>query len=523
MSTVVQVSSPTPRKPKGTPPLRSALYNWTGLAVNGVLSLVLTRILVYGLGNFYYGMFLLASSVVDSCGLLDMGMRATVFRFVTRYRGSGHREALEKTFVSAFSITLGIAGLIFVVTLVLVGFLPACFGMTGSARLVFRWALLLLGVSFSFTLPAQFLGSFLGAYRRFDLSNIATTTSGIVRLVLVVLALHWKQGVVGVAAVTCGSSWLALWLNWRFLKHVDRELVYDWRRATWASVKGLFSFSFFSFLAMAGDHLRFYVDSLVVGRMLGVASVTLFSIPGRLLYLYRQLLLSLASPMMGVMGELDGQARDEELRSYFLRATQTTSLVTFLLGSLLLLDGQAVIRLWMGPAYSSTYTLMLVLLIGYVFMLSQLSAGDLLVIKGKHQLRGWWTIGEGIANLGLSVWLARRYGLIGVALGTTLPMLIVQTFIQPWYALRVIRIPLWRYLRKGIGLPILVSVAFVLLCKVVIRSDTDPTLVGLGFRVIWQTLLFGLIVMLVVLKGSERRELLERFSSFSGWHRGVKA
>ena len=62
--------------------IRNVLSNWVALVVTAVISFVLTPILVHGLGHFYYGLWILVGSLVDYFGLLDVGIRTTLQRFV---------------------------------------------------------------------------------------------------------------------------------------------------------------------------------------------------------------------------------------------------------------------------------------------------------------------------------------------------------------------------------------------------------------------------------------------------------
>ena len=91
--------------------IRSIFSNWVGLAVTGVISIFLTPFMIHRLGNFEYGMSVLVGSLLDYYGLLDLGMRTAVFRFVSQFKGSGERDALDETFVSSLLLTV-ITGLL---------------------------------------------------------------------------------------------------------------------------------------------------------------------------------------------------------------------------------------------------------------------------------------------------------------------------------------------------------------------------------------------------------------------------
>ena len=54
--------------------IRSVLSNWFALVVNGLVSIALTPILIHGLGDFHYGMWILVASLVEYSSFIDMGL-----------------------------------------------------------------------------------------------------------------------------------------------------------------------------------------------------------------------------------------------------------------------------------------------------------------------------------------------------------------------------------------------------------------------------------------------------------------
>src|SRR5690349_4372537 len=107
--------------------VRSVLSNWVGMAVTGVASFILTPILIHGLGDFQYGMWVLVMSITDSYGLLDTGMRITMQRYVARLKGVEEREALNETFMTALAIMMAVSFGVCVLSVVHVLFAPDFF------------------------------------------------------------------------------------------------------------------------------------------------------------------------------------------------------------------------------------------------------------------------------------------------------------------------------------------------------------------------------------------------------------
>jgi len=495
---------------KGASTLRSVFSNWAGLVINGVVSLVLTPILVHGLGDLYFGMFTLVASLLDSYWLLDFGMRTTIFRFVARYQGGGRRRELNETFASGLAIALLSASAILLLTMGAFAVLPRFFAVAGGDRMIFRWLLALSGAALAAAFTAQFLGTYLCAFRRFDLYNLLSVMTGLVRAGLIVLAFRLHMGIRAVALATLVASASGLLASVRAVWIADPALAVSMKNVYRERIRELLSFSSHAFLGTLGDQLRFFVDSVVIGRVLSIALITPFAIPLRLMTLFRQLGVALASPMAGVMSEMEGRKVPEESREYFLFATRMCALLSLFIGLLLLVNGQAIIRVWVGPAYLGSYRLLVILLAGQCLMLAQQPSVDLLIAKGKHRFRGWWTLAEGLANLFLSIYWARKYGLVGIAWGTTVPMLVVQLLVQPWYTLHTAALNVMRYLRHALARPVLISVLYLGVCWLAKPWLHTANVWQLLLTVGWQSLLFGALTWVLGLTAYERRRLIEK-------------
>lgn len=490
--------------------LRSVLSNWFALTVMGILSFFLTPFMIHHLGDLDFGMWLLAYSLIGYSGLLEMGIRPTLQRFVGRLKALADREALNQSFVTALALTIAVGALIFGTVLSLAQVLPHFFGLSGPMQHQFRWLVVLLGLHVAVGLSAQLLGTYLCGLQRFDLFNLAAIVKEATRVALIVVALLRGNGVIAVAVLSLGVTVASLPFYWGLVRRVDPGLKVSWNLASWARARELLSFSFWMFLNNAGDQLRTYTDSIVIGRILGVGLITPFSVAARLMQYFSPIIVGMVSPMLPVMSELDGLHRIEELRSLFLRSAKITTQVALLIGSMVLLNGRPLLRFWVGDKFVSSYILLLILTAGYVVALAQQGSNVLLVATGRHRAYGLWTLGEGVANLVLSVQWGHKYGLAGVALGTSVPMAVVALLLQPWYTLRVLGLSAREYLRKSLARPVLVAGLFLVIARLGGLAFPTPALPQFVASIAWQTALFGLLAYSIGLTGAERQLFRER-------------
>ena len=492
---------------------RNVFSNWLGLLVTGAISVVLTPVLIHGLGDFNYGMWILAGSVLEYYGLLDMGMRTAMFRYVSQAKGANDRSAMSEIFVSTLAFTFVVGACVLAASVLLAGLIPGFFKLVGASRHTFQLLVLLLGASVAVTFPSRMLGAYLNGLGRFDLYNLTAVLAGALRAVAIVVVLRMGYGVKAVAVIALGASLFSFVLQWFMVRHADPGLRIGTGLTRWKRVRELVSYGFFIFVYTAGDYLRFYTDSAVIARVLNTALVTPFSVATRLMEYFKLILSAVGGPLMGKMSELDGQAKEFELRQLFVAATKITALLSVYLASLLYLDGRLLLRLWIHEdptTTATTFALVCVLTAGYVVALAQHTTLVVISARGRHRPMAMWTLAEGAANLVLSIHWARIYGLLGVALGTAVPMLVVNVFIQPWYALHVVNLSPGGYVRKALLRPAVVGVLFAGFCWLAPKLDPGGNFIQLGLRVVWQTGVFGLLAYLLAFDSGERRQVRDR-------------
>jgi O-antigen/teichoic acid export membrane protein len=129
--------------------------------------------------------------------------------------------------------------------------------------------------------------------------------------------------------------------------------------------------------------------------------------------------------------------------------TRATLMVSLPILITLILRGPAFIGLWMGPQYShSSGTVLILLSIPLIFAFANRTATAIAFGVEKHKTTAQWAIGEGVANLILSVVLVHWYGIYGVAIGTMVPSLFAQLVLWPGYISQLVGLSrsevLWR-------------------------------------------------------------------------------
>jgi O-antigen/teichoic acid export membrane protein len=111
--------------------------------------------------------------------------------------------------------------------------------------------------------------------------------------------------------------------------------------------------------------------------------------------------------------------------------------------------GRPFIRLWMGPGYEASATILIILAIPQFGLLASRGCGAVLWGLGCVQLLAVITIAEAVINVALSVFFSvgMGMGIYGIALGTAIPMVITGWILIPFYACRKMEFGMLKYLR----------------------------------------------------------------------------
>jgi O-antigen/teichoic acid export membrane protein len=79
-------------KKPGPRPIRNVLSNWSVFLFSAVANFFVAPFIVHSLGDSGYGAWVLLGSLVGYLGLLDLGVRGAVMRFVSRLHAAGDHE-----------------------------------------------------------------------------------------------------------------------------------------------------------------------------------------------------------------------------------------------------------------------------------------------------------------------------------------------------------------------------------------------------------------------------------------------
>jgi O-antigen/teichoic acid export membrane protein len=442
--------------------IKNVSSSWFSLGVNILVGIFLSPFILHRLGNTAYGAWVLVFSVTGYYGLFDMGVRSSIIRYVSSYTAKNDSDGLNRLINTSLTGYTAIAVIAMAVTIVLSTQVSSIFRMPAEFVSTARLLFLIVGASVAIGFPAGIFSGILEGLSRFYVVNATNIVSTLLRAALILLALRHGYGLLTVAIITVALPFLASAVRAAVVLHLI-PLKFGLRYISRETFGEIAHYSSASFILMIAFKLRFKTDEMVVSTFLSVAAVTFFSNAGRLVDYAGEVVSSLAQIFVPMSGQSDAKGDTERLRRIFIAGNRACALVIFPISAILIILGRSVITAWVGRQYVlQSYPVLLVLLIPSTFVLAQGASVRILYGMGRHKSLAWVTSLEGIANLGLSIYLIRQFGLVGDALGTAIPLSCTSLFFLPRHLCRVLNVRLRSFLLGAYSLPLLLTLPTVL-------------------------------------------------------------
>lgn len=457
-----------PIKPK---PVRSALSrnarnvvsNWAGFIFASVVNFFLSPFVVHHLGNSAYGVWVLMGSLTGYLGLLDLGVRSAVTRYVAKFHTQSDHQKASRVTSSALAIFTAAGVLAISVSLVLVILVVPYFHIPEAYQAAARIVLLLTGVNVAVSLISGVFGGILVGLQKFELSNLIEVLSTGLRAAVIVVALYNGEGLVALGCIqlffSVATGVANTWVSLRSYPRLQIRI----HNCDWQHLRLIFSFSFYAFLIFVFDYIVMYTDSVVIGAFLPVNLITFFAIAASLVSYARVVVSGISRTAAPLASALEAEGDERKLQGVVLDGARYATALVLPIGLTFMVRGKSFIGLWMGPGYAEPSGRVLwILTLAFLFSAgTQVAASTMLGIS-KHKAMVPVSLAEALCNLAISLALVRSWGIDGVAWGTTLPRLAVCLLFWPWYVRRTLGIPIRLYVVPTWIRPLTAALPFTL-------------------------------------------------------------
>jgi len=461
----------------------NVISSWGAHLVFVVAGFIMPRMIDRHVGQVSLGVWDFCWSVVNYFGLTGLGIGTSVNRHVAMYRAAGDMEKMRRSVSSVVCLQAVIGSVVLVGTTVTAFLLPYLFTNRLRGNLAdAQWLVALLGASVAVTMGLDSFRGIITGCHRWDLHNGLNAGSYALTVGCMFFTLVRGGGLRGIALVYLIFVVATEVIRVIAAHRVCPELKIRVRYAKWKEARHMLAFGGNSLLVGITPLVVGQATSILIASYLGPASLALFSRPTGLVRSGQTFLNKFAFVLTPTAGSLVGSGRTDEIRKLLLQTTRMSVALALPMVLFLSIQGDVILRLWMGQRYEQGAVLA-ILALGAFLPMTQQSTVTILMGLNLHGRIGiislvfsvvWLAIGAAVVTeLGWTLPAAALLIAIPLALGNGLAIAV--------YACYKLKIGFWEYLKSAFIAPFLCVVPFA---ACLVLADTlrqeEPWFVLLG-------------------------------------------
>ncbi len=463
---------------------RNLSFNTGTHATALVVMLFLSPFVVHSLGTVLYGIWSLINILTGYAGIFDLGIRVSTGRYVILYLGKGDFQRVDETIRTGLGCYTVVGLLVLLVAIFLGVLFPDAFQkVPPEYHTMVAFLLPALAVNLWFTAIRTIDSSVLTAYERFDLARSVDLVVLAVQTGATVAVLSMGWGIVGLTCAIIGANLVGLSATAWLARRVHRQLRHWPMVFQRDRLKELIGFGVASFVSSISVKIIGQSDLLIVGAVLGMHEVGIYSVGAMLLYYSNTLLGQIGRTFFPALQKAAAREEMGNLRWLYLRQARLGGILGILMYVGIIVFARPFINLWMfepgkfeQTAVDQASAVMMVLAGSKLLSVLSLAANPVLTATGYVRFSAIVTVIEAITNLSLSLLfvLVFGWGLIGVALGTLVARALTSTFWLTWKAYRCMALPYIHFLQHLLLPEIIAGTCFAGACCAM------RTLIGTG-------------------------------------------
>jgi O-antigen/teichoic acid export membrane protein len=424
-----------------------------------VLLLVSVPIVVHGLGESAYGIYVLVSVLLGYVAFLDLGLTPAVVRSIAIHHASGDSARLSQIVGTALALLtgLGILGgaLLWLLAPVIVNsVLQVPADLRDAARIVLE----ITAVGFAGNMVLTLFGAIPQGLQRLDLFTVRTIVLATATAVVQILAVKLGGGLVWVAGLTVAVNMASLLVFVIVARRLLPQVSFRPRfnRRAFSELSG---FGLMRFLNQGSGQVVFQLDRVIVAAFLPIRAVTLYAVPLSIAQKFTTVQFIFSGAFFPAASELHGGQETDRLRRLYIASLKLSLVMVLPLVILVAAFARPLLTTWIGPDFGESSSQILVVL-AIAYGLATLVGVPALASDATghaHYTAGFALLSAAI-NLSLTVLLVPRLGPVGAAYALLINAasqgIVFVYVVQRWF----VRVPLLLILRRAVVRPLLAGV-----------------------------------------------------------------
>jgi len=498
--------------------IRNVFTSWMGMVITLAVTFFFTPYLIGRLGQGQYGIWSLVFSLVAYMRLADVGMSQAISRFVSKYFASEDWDQLNQVVSSAARIYTLVSITIVAASAIIAFGVLHYFQISPEYLRIARITLVVIGTNQAVTYLFIPFAALL-PFHRADIVNYFEVAQLLLQTLAIIVLLELGLGLIAMSLVVLGlnvlSHLIRYWLRCRMFPKVR----FSRAAITHEKTRELLAYGTTSLLIVAAWIVVFQTDNIVIGRFLSMEAVALFAVPAAIVTQLRNSINAIAVPIVPTISHIEAQQDEAQVMEIYHKSTRYLYYLCGFICITLIIYGGPFILLWVKEDFRASIQILHILIVPACIYLPQMVANSVLFGVSRHKILLYIIASEGISNIILSVILVKSMGIVGVALGTAIPQVVIYLFIYPLVFHRAMKSSVGRFYTIALRSSLL-AVLFALPAAFGMKALLPP---ANWLHLIVDCVAVGAVVMVgffwLVLERPDRERIVVKLSTKLGWRR----
>lgn len=396
-----------------------AMISYGALAFSILTGLLYTPWMVNKIGQSNYGLYTLANSII-SIFMLDFGLGAAVSRFVSKYRAENNQKSIDNIIGTIYKLYIIIDAVIIVVLTIMYFLLEDIYVKLTPAEIEqFKIIYIIVAAFNVVAFPLSPLNGILNAYEKFVQLKICDLISKILNVALVILALTYSSSVVLVVASMVISNLIGMVAKFIIVK-VTLPVHANFKLREKSIYASLFSFTIWTTIISVMQRFTHSVSPSILGVASGSVEIAVYAPAVTLEGYFYMVATAVNGLFLPRISRYIADNREENILTLMIKVGKYQLLLLGWIVVGFVCVGQEFMNLWMGPEYSRTYYLAIIILIPTMIASTQQIATTTLIAKKLVKYQAICMVCTGTIGLGIGFALSFLIGAFGVCIGTSI-------------------------------------------------------------------------------------------------------
>ena len=459
------------------------VLSYISIALNLIVNLAYTPIMIRLLGQSEYGLFTLVSSVVSYLNLFSLGFTGSYLRFFSKYKKNDDQLGEAKLNGMFLTLFIALAIVAFITGMTLAQFTAEIFGnnLTQLELTKSKVLMEILVLNLALTFLSSVFDSIISAHEKFlfqkSINILGIIFNPLINLPLLILGFDSIALVLTTTFITIFKFIVNIIYCLKIL-----NIKFHFHNFELHLFKELAFFSLFIFVNMIIDQINWSVDKYILGRVSGTSSVGIYGIGATFSSVIMQLSVAISSVFAPRVNMIESsieevKIRDNEFTNLLIKVGRFQYIILLFVTIGFIFFGRSFINWWAGPEYYNSYYVAIFLILPLTIILPHNLGVEIRRAKNKHQMFAIIQFIIVLLNLFISIPLAKYYGAPGSAFGTFIGNMFFIFFMDYYYS-EILNLNMKEFYKNIVSLTIGVLPAIIFGLLGLFKSD-------LIFNFIW--------------------------------------